>query len=480
MRRLNNKGFTLVEIMVSIVILAIIALFMLPLSLYAVKFSKWNTIKFNAMNLAYSQVEWVKSLDYAKDLEIEGKKTGFKYKESGVEKDYIGIIKEDLYLNKNGTNPIEMDGINYYLQTSIYPREAISITGEKVYNAMKQVDVTIIVKDPITKENKEFSVIGTLVSHEGERPAHNPIPLEVTVSIGEDPDNLAKNVNVEIYKVQGNNKNKVDWRRTDDEGKAYFTDIGTGKYVAFAADWSGKDMIPEPTSVTGNYDNMKWEFYSSEFDIPVVSNDVIKQYIKVDYSGYIKIPKGNKYPLNAKVELKPIDNDKIPQLTISLGKLTENNETKLWRHCGYEYTIKSQSSSEQYYFVDENDEDWNGYLIIDSNKTTTKELELVFGLKDEGIFEEEGGKIKTVTIEFSSDVINAGDLSFEINNDEIDRSRYSISKVEDRKFKIDFYDIESRVDAIASNVFTIKNPVDIKNEFGMKLSKFKNHCQLKK
>ncbi|HOM43963.1 MAG TPA: type II secretion system protein, partial [Bacillota bacterium] len=85
MRR--DKGFTIIETIVSIALLGMIALFLLPLSTYSIQHSRWNNIRLTAMNLAYTQVEWLKTLDYNSELGLDS--AG--YSPSGT-------VKENLYL----------------------------------------------------------------------------------------------------------------------------------------------------------------------------------------------------------------------------------------------------------------------------------------------------------------------------------------------------------------------------------------------
>ncbi|HOE57799.1 MAG TPA: type II secretion system protein, partial [Bacillota bacterium] len=123
----KNKGSALVEIIVSIALLGIIALFLLPVSIYSVQYSKWNNIKLTAMNLAYTQLEWLKTLDYNTDLGLD--ETGYSPK---------GTVKQNLYLNESGSNPKTIEGIEYRLLTSIYWQSATAHTGDFVANATKK------------------------------------------------------------------------------------------------------------------------------------------------------------------------------------------------------------------------------------------------------------------------------------------------------------------------------------------------------
>lgn len=479
MRKQHDKGFTLIEIVVSITLLAIIALFMLPISTYAVQFTKWNNIRFTAMNLAYSQVEWIKSLDYAKELEIEGKKTGLKYivrKANGSKEltDGVGIIKENFYLNKkeaSESNPLVIEGIYYYIQTSLYWHGAQATTGEDVASAMKKIDVTVKAKDPFTGTSKTYSVLGTLITHEGERSPVNSIPLEITAHIGNDIDNLAKNVRMNIHK-DNINKSFVDWGMTDEEGKAYFPFLDTGNYLVLPKEWEKGEMIARPYGVKGTYNNMEWEYYS-KVNIGT-SDDNVKHDVFVDYPGYIELPLDNNYPSDTIVELIPNLEPQIPPLKLSLDKLTN---MKLWRSCEYTYSIKK--NEDEYFFVDkESGGIWNGTLLFNMNTATTKQLLLCFGLKNNGAYKKNGEeKITEIYIELTSEVQNIDKMTFTINGDLVGEV-YSVSQVENgnnRKFKIIF---NTPLNVGVPVNFNINNPEALKNAYGMELSKDFNYSLL--
>ncbi|HAE92708.1 MAG TPA: hypothetical protein DCG60_08730, partial [Tissierella sp.] len=97
----QRKGLTLIEVILSIMLLGIIAISILPMFIHAIKFSKWNIIRQNAMSMAYAQVEWLKTLDYSTELELKGKY--FPVGKDGISLE--GVVKEELFMNDESSNP---------------------------------------------------------------------------------------------------------------------------------------------------------------------------------------------------------------------------------------------------------------------------------------------------------------------------------------------------------------------------------------
>ena len=116
MNQFNKKGMTLIEVILSITLLGIIAISILPMSMYSVKYAKWDSIKLNALNLANSQIEWLKSYDYEK---LGLNKLGY---------DPKGEIEEDKYMNEYEI--VEIEGVEYRVYTNIYWVGRKSTTGE--------------------------------------------------------------------------------------------------------------------------------------------------------------------------------------------------------------------------------------------------------------------------------------------------------------------------------------------------------------
>ncbi len=472
MKRRHKSGFTLVEIIVSIALLAIIALFMLPMSAYSIKFSKWNDIRLTAMNLAYSQTEWLKTLDYKTELGLN--QTGYSPQ---------GTVKSNLYMNKTGSDPLIIEGIEYRLLTSIYWESAESTNGDFVANATKKLDVTVIAKDPLLGTQKTYSVMGSLVAFEGERIPSSNVPLKVRVISGENFDKPAKNVKVIINNISNT---LITFGLTDNEGKVYFTELINAKYNVIPDSWQGGDMMSRPTGITGTGNDQSWRFNELiEIKALDAGKDFVEQVVSVDYPGYIVIPS---YPSalmdNTIITMKPKytpPEGVMMELNMNTN-LTKLISKKIWRAWEYDYTMKR--SNDVYYFADANNGNlWDGKFPYMDGAITNRNLKLSFGMNT-GSFKKELNGTVTLEIEFTSEITgNINDMLYtlydgatalNITNPIITQSVPG----KNNKFKINL----STNPAISGNSlkFVIDNAAEdiIKNTYGMKLVQDRNYCDL--
>lgn len=472
MGKQHIKGFTLIEVVVSITLLAIIALFMLPMSIYGVRFAKWNNIRFTAMNLAYSQVEWLKTLEY-KDLGLD--LIGYSPK---------GIVKENLYLNDTGTNPKVIEGINYNLKTNIYWESARSTTGDFVANAIKKIDVAVKASDPFTGIEKSYSIIGTLISFEGEGTPTNYVPLMVRVITGEDYTEPAKNVKVVVNNLSNT---LVSWGRTDEEGIVFFTELSNAKYNVFPEEWDAGEMIARPTGIIGTANDESWK-YDVQLEVKATSDDFIKQDFYVDYPGYIVL---SGYPQelmdNALAKMDPIYNP--PEgavigldLDTNLAKLITK---KIWRSWAYDSSKAIVKGTDSYYFVESDSGNlWNGKFPHISGNKTEKKLKLGFGIKG-GSFKKETNGTNTLKIEFTSEMSNIETMVFSIyqNDVPVNYTDMSITQAvvgKNNKFLINFKTTDNITENELKFQIDNKEADTLVNSYGMKLIQDKNYCILNK
>lgn len=468
MGKQHSKGFTLIEIVVSITLLAIIALFMLPMSIYALQFAKWNNIKLTAMNLAYSQVEWLKTLEY-KDLGLDS--VGYSPN---------GIVKEDLYLNESDTNPKTIEGIEYSSLTNIYWESAESTTGDFVANATKKVDVIVKARDPFSGVTKTYSVMGSLIAFEGERIPSDNVPLKIRAITGEDFTEPAKNVKIMVN--LGNSM--AAWGRTDDEGKVFFTELTKNiEYNVFPSEWGkSKFMMTRPNGSSGSTQNEKWDYIKP---IKIV-DDMVEHIFFVDYPGYITLSNYDGIMDDTIVRLNPTNAVPPEGETWDLDiytNLTNLANRMIWRAWDYEYSIIrkiDETYEDKYYFVEKDSGNlWKGKFQYKNDDITNLDLELAFGL-EEGSFIKNDGTI-TAIIEFTSQITSIEGITFIIFQDEnlMDCTDISIIElVAGRKYSITF----STTDEITKDKlkFVIDNPFleTLTNIHGMKIVKDMNGCDL--
>lgn len=466
-----NKGFTLIEVMFSITLLAVIALFMLPMSIYGVQFAKWNNIRLTAMNLAYSQVEYLKA-EAAKNYEDLGiDSPGYTPK---------GIIKSELYMNEEGTNPIIIEGIEYKLLTKIYWEEAHSGTGERVTNAMKKADVIVKAKAPFSSIEKDYSVIGTLISDEGERTPTDNVPLKVIVIKGEDFNNPVKNVKVVVNNIHDN---FVNWGMTNELGVVLFPELE--KDTTYRVLPEKEEMIGRPTGVAGSSPDQIYTYYE-EAKVESLTNPT-ELVLHIDFPGYILLKSDleetifNEILENSKLTLKSYytaydENNVNLELETKLNSL---GNFKLWRSWKYTHEIKYGSNT--YYFLDkETNEQWDGTFEYIEESPTIKELYLGFGVKKDNVIvtKQEGeGNTFLIEIEFTSEI--DGDclnlIKFLIktkNDDEIEYKLESIKKSNTNKniIELTISGTTGQIDASGQETkLYIVNPEELKDINGIKI-----------
>lgn len=467
MRKQHNKGFTLVEIIVSIALLGMIALFMLPMSIQSVQFSKWNSIKLTATNLAYTQLEWMKTLDYKTEL---GLKTG---------PSPFGIVEKDQYLN-SGTAGKTVEGVEYTLLTNIYWQSAVSSTGKTVTKATKMADVTVTAWDPVSGTQKSYSVIGTLMAFEGERILL--IPKLVSVMTGQDFTAPAVGVTVKVENPSGTT---VTTGVTDAAGKVNFEELDSSDYYLIP-EKSG--MISRPAGITGTYPNQDYTYKI------LMKEDEDRKTLYVDYPAYIHLPDYSKTMLdNAPITLTPVytppAGEAVPVLTTNLTGLTTRPLWRSWEYdvndISYTYTDTAGVSRNDTYYLMDGNNGWNGIFLYDYNvgTRTDKNLSLSFMLKENVgtiVQTNSGNKARrriTVEVEFTSDVTNIGNISFvvkDVPNFLQPSFQYSVESITlvsgtHNRYRIVLYNTNRAIDT-SEAVFTLDTRVNnLVNSFGIKL-----------
>lgn len=472
MKKSKERGFTLIEVIFTIFLLGIIAISILPMAVYSAKYAKWNNIRLTALNLAYTQVEWLKTLDYDElGLDI----IGYSPK---------GIVKDNYYMN--GTDKVVIEDVEYGMQTSIYWEKAYSTTGEPVPQAMKKIDVVVEAKDILAGETKEYSILGSLVSREGERLPTKPGHVRVYVSLGGANEGV-KNVRVGLGQLSPS----AWYANTDNNGIALIGDLAEGKYIVKPTKWLNQDIMIQPNGV--NNSNTEWKL-EKEAIVPKwdknKSEDI--RYPQIDFSidlpGYIKLDENINYPQSAILEIKPTsasypppegENDNYMLLKTNLSKL---NELKFWRLWEYVYTVKN--GGERYFLIKgETGDLWDGRFNVDNfEKPTYETLKLAFGLDSNStyrIIRNGTDQEAEVIIRFSSDVKNIDVIEFTLNGEVIDKQDYIIEQLvigRDNAFRILLNNSFTFNGSVLD--FQIINPESLVNAYGMSLSKDLNRCTL--
>jgi len=478
-RTYNQKGFTLIEVIFSITLLGIIALFILPMAMYGMKFAKWNNIRLTALNLGYSQVEWLKTLDYD-DLGLDI--TNYSPK---------GIVKENLYMNEENSSPLEIEGIEYTLKTSIVWEEATSSTNEPVPTATKKINVTVEAKDPFSGMKKEYSVLGSLVARESEREPTYPGHLKI-YTFFQEANFPKKNV---MIKVTHNSGALVSTTNTDGEGRALVGNLKDGEYIVNPIKWQYPELMVMPNGVINNISTPKWRTEENIL-VPKWDKNNPPSYpshsFYVDLPGYIKLLHSNNYP-NAMLTIKPTSGSYNPPegepidhmlLKTSLEKISQ---TKFWRLWSYEYDITYED--EKYFLIEkENGALWDGNFNINNiYEASSEELLLAFGLKNSGACSKtrDGlNRINEIYIEFTSEIRSLellNDMKFSLNDMIVDSTSYTITSADNGKnAKIKIVFDSPSIEFMGNEIsFEIIDFNSLENNYGMKLAKDLNKCTLK-
>lgn len=466
---------------------------------FSVKNATNNSTKLTALNLAYGQVEWVKSLKYD-DIGIDEK-------EHPVE----GIVKNNLYMNEDGSDPKVIEGIEYRIRTSIYWDADKSITKEPVPKARKKIDVYVEALNPITRKTNEYSVLETLITFEGERDPIIPGYMNIYAYYQSSTSQALQNVKIETKTELGASEMFV---YTDREGKAIVVDLSEGNYLIKPTNYSKiPDFMTMPTKVTA--DKKNWDI-EKKVEVPKWNKSNPPTYpnhtFLLDYPAKIKFKDISKYPVDLVIPLYPSltrgtysleDGKVIADVTLK-PRIDEIEKIKFWRLWTYDWGEKDSVSGE--IFIDYNGErfylseyindeikEWDGVFDTTKKETVVDELLLTYGLKSEGKILKIDGKL-AIEVEFTSRLKSLEEFEIELESDTVtiaipkriddNNQVYSISyNPEKNKMMINFktgFKLEDFIDINKSwNLkLTGNRAIEAENNFGMRLAPYKNESKL--
>ncbi len=360
----NNKGVTLIEIVISIALIGIISMMAVTVLNYGLLSSSSHKQSLVANEIASNQLEWLRTLSYDTELGLVG---GFTP---------AGIVNPNLYRNISGTDPYLLDGIEYKVRTRITWEDDITLNGRTVDDARKKVDVIVQASNPFTKEQKEFSFLGTMFTFEGQQNPTQP-GIKVVVYKGSIADeNRAPRVLIE-KKGFG-----PTFSYTDHNGRAIFPNLPKGSsntYQIAPIAWDFGEIMFRPIGVDNSTGlmNQKWLDYLQVKDVPNQVSFV------VDYPAYLNFINSDKLPANSYINFNFGSTEIYPVQDITTPLQTVNN-FKLWPNWIYNYKIETPLG--EYYIATYEDGkwgEWNGYFDSNQNSATIKNVLLHFGLEFE-------------------------------------------------------------------------------------------------
>lgn len=274
----NQEGFTLVEVLISVLILTIIVAASSTVFVFATKVSQDNKFAMVAVNLANERIEYIRSLDFV-DV---GTKIG-----AGLYGDPKGEILQTEIKN--------VDGIDYQIRTDIYWEEEGD--WDPLGNAQwdyKRVRVSVVPVDRIG-DSELTKTIETYVTRDSTQPPleGGNIRLRLVRGWNNVPGSIIPVSNVKVTLAAGPSAPRQ--LLTSPEGTAKFLDLSPGNYTV-NFDPNNIGMIVHPA-------------ITSSITIGISDYDTQTREVEVDY------------PCKLHITLKNMDGNPITMNSSSSGKL---------------------------------------------------------------------------------------------------------------------------------------------------------------
>lgn len=443
----NNRGMSLVEVIISIALIGIIAISILPMFVFSSKSNKKNEIKMNAMNIAYSQMEWIK---------------GLKYEDIGYKPN--GIIEKNKYMNEKEI--ITINGIEYTIKTIISWEKANSLLQGELGKAIKKVEVTVYLKN----KKIECATLDTLITYEHEGEPQEPGNLYVYVFMKSNDTPVPY---IEI-KLENFNEKEI----TDGEGLATFGDLSDGEYTIIPE--ANGNIMFEPTEVVDNN-------YFTSRTVNINKNSKEEKFYG-EYPVFLEVDVNNLCDMDDLcICLQPDEHSVAPPENSDLNEymkirrtLDNINDTKLWWKWIYKYEVFQQNTENKYFLIDKNsDELWNDTFEEPDDGNNKKEVYLGAGLNSESNVQmfEESGKIK-IKLKFSAPLSGFENMKLKLNDNSIDDYDYVVDDIS-KDIIIEIDDKDNKFEINDNSVIEITNPEVLMDKHGIKLAQKLNKSFLK-
>ena len=449
----NKIGMSLVEVMVAIAPRGIISRSVLPMLVLSTKSNKQNEIKMNAMNIAYSQMEWIK---------------GLKYEDIGYKPN--GEIEKNKYMNEKEI--IIINGIEYTINTNITWQKATSLLQGEIGEAVKKVEVTVYLRN----NNDECATLDTLITYEHEGKPQEPGNLYVYAFMKNN------SIPVDDIKIKLKNSNISKEIYTNREGLAPFGNLSDGEYTLIP-EIEEKLIMFEPTEVEDN------NYLTSR--IVNINKDSREEKFYGEYPVFLKTDLNNLEDLY--IWLQPDENSVTPPEDTDLDEymkveksLDSINNTKLWWKWKYKYGVFQQNNDNKYFLIDKkSNELWIGTFEEPRDKNNTKEVYIGVGLNPESNVENfnlNGDRQMAILLEFSAPVKIIDEIQFSINDVPIE-NEYEIQNIDNgdysKEILIKFNEKVNNLTIDDNSMIEITNPEVLVDEHGIKLAKCLNKSVFK-
>lgn len=451
----NNRGMSLVEVIISIALIGIISISILPMFVFSSKSNKKNEIKMNAMNIAYSQMEWIK---------------GLKYENIGYKPN--GIIEKNKYMNEKEI--ITINGVEYTINTNISWQKATSLLQGELGKAIKKVEITVYLKNKKAK----CATLDTLITYEHEGEPQEPGNLYVHVFMKNN------DTPVDGIKIKLKNSNIEEEIYTDRGGLATFGDLSDGEYTIIPE--ANENIMFEPTEVVDN------NYFTSR--IVNINKNSKEEKFYGEYPVFLEVYVSKLHDMNDLcICLQPDEHSVIHPEDTDLNEYMEIKKnlksianTKLWWKWAYKYEVFQQNTENKYFLIDKkSDELWDGIFEEPDDRNNKKEIYLGVGLNPESNVEmsEESGKIK-IELKFSAPLSGFENMKLRLNDNIIDNSKYKLKKTNEmngfsKGIIIEIDNKENKFEISDNSTIEITNPEVLMDEHGIKLAQKLNKSVLK-
>jgi type II secretory pathway pseudopilin PulG len=327
---------TLVEVIVSLAILALAASTFLPLAAFVSQSIHRNEIKMAANSLAESVMEEIKALPYEVRY-TSGSNSG----QIDPSQAQIGTVGGNPPGLIPQTKTQTIGGTVYTIDTRVsWGKEGNN------YTAYKKIEVIVCAPDFPGKVSTERAKVQSIIAQEGEKsivPGGSLLVRAVRNSI------LQTDARVSIIPVAGG---VTTTGYTDDTGGVYFAEMAAGNYY-IDMDLTGINMMPQPRSIQGTYPNQNWNSRQTG-TVENYVNDAAPIDFEVDYPVLLCLQlqdadgqEVDKSTLWA--EIQPPANE-LSGVTKTLEKkVTEIETLPLWPKWTYDLQLKTSKGGTAFY-----------------------------------------------------------------------------------------------------------------------------------
>lgn len=313
----SQRGFTLVEVLVAVVVLLITATAFVPLYVYIAEATQADKARLVATALAGGVMEEMRALPYDEVGTIGGNPAG-SFPQTETRK--IGII-------------------DYTIETRVWWVEAEDKAGVDHPTAYKRVQITVKAPSIFTGQVVEKEDFRSLVAFEGEKSIVEAGHILMNVLQGTDPK---ENVKIDL----SGGASHTGW--TDSDGSILFGELLAGNYIV-TADPGSLGMMARPTRVEGVSPSQVWK---AKADREVkASTSTPRVEFHVDWPVYLHLtlldggtspptPIDPTVAAAAEITLEP---DAGPRLTVNAQRLDGACADKLeiWWKWTYDLVVKA-------------------------------------------------------------------------------------------------------------------------------------------